>query len=186
MSIELCFGQRIDESCGLVEPWLTHGALDWIKQQNWEDKTVFMFGAGLGDAWLARRCGFLYVVERNSEWLERASGICSSNNVSNIEYLHRPCNDACGENEYYCEIPQGVSPDVVINDDAYRYEVIEMVVNRLKRPVVLITDNWQQDYVFMCQKAVDILSGFDSIIFEQHDHKDHQGNKWKTSIHFIV
>lgn len=178
----LSFGQRVDETNGLVECWFTHGALDWIKQQDWSDKVVWMFGAGLGDAWLAKRCKWLHVVERDMDWLLMCSEKKGTNNIQNLTYYHRPCNDSSGMDEMYCYIP--IDVDVVINDDAYRYEVIKTALS-LKRPLTLITDNWQQDYVFICPSAVVLLEDFENLIFEQEDHQDHEGNKWKTAIHFI-
>jgi len=183
--MELSFGQRIDPENGLVECWFTHGALDWIKQQDWSDKVVLMFGAGLGDAWLAKKCKLLYVVERNGEWLTKARNNCQENFVYNHVYCYRPCNDCSGEDEKYCAIPEGCEPDVIINDDAYRYEVIVKALS-MKRPLFLITDNWQQSYVFICPAAEELLKDYESLIFEQTDHLDNDGvNKWKTAIHFI-
>lgn len=183
MSQNLSFGQRVDDSVGLVECWFTHGALDWIKQQDWSDKVVWMFGAGLGDAWLAKRCKWLHVVERNDAWLLNAESLSKKyNQVQNITYHFRPCNDCTGQDEMYCEITEQV--DVIINDDAYRYEVIEKALT-LQRPLILVVDNWQQDYVFICPSAEVVLRDYERIIFEQHDHKDHEGNKWKTAIFFI-
>ena len=110
----LSFGQRVDEENGLVQCWFTHGALDWIKKQDWSEKTVLMFGAGLGDAWLAKRCKMLYVVERNEEWLNTARNNCLQNGVHNHVYCYRPCNDSSGMDEMYCAIPEGIKPDIFI------------------------------------------------------------------------
>ena len=176
---ELSFGQRIDAENGLVECWFTHGALDWIKQQDWTDKIVWMFGAGLGDAWLAKRCKKLYVVERNQEWLMRMNNFCHLNHITNIEYVYRPCNDCNGMDEMYCDIP--FHADVVINDDAYRYEVIEKALT-LPRPLILVVDNWMQDYVFLCPKGEEILKNFKQEIYPCTTHTDHEGNCWKTAI----
>lgn len=183
MSAELSFGQKIDDN-GLIMPWLTHLALDEISSIDLSDKIVLMFGAGLGDAWLAKRCKKLYVVERNGEWLMKAAEICQMNVVDNIEYLHRPCNDCSGMDEYYCQIPEGVRVDVLINDDAYRFEVIVKALT-LPRPLVLITDNWMQDYVFLCPKGEELLKDFEHTIYPCTTHTNHEGNCWKTAIHYL-
>lgn len=180
---ELSFGQRKDDN-GLIQCWFTHGALDEIIKMDLSDKVVLMFGAGLGDAWLAKRCKKLYVVERNAEWLMKAADICQMNNVTNIEYIHRPCNDCSGMDEYYCEIPEGLKVDVLINDDAYRYEVIVKALT-LPRPLILITDNWMQDFVFYCPKGEELLNDFEHKIFPCTTHTNHEGNCWKTAIHFL-
>src|ERR1700749_3025258 len=118
--MELSFGQKIED--GLVMPWFTHGALDEIKSMDLSDKIVWMWGSGLGDAWLAKRCRTLVVVERDAEWLYKSQGICLNNAVGNVIYLHRPCNEGSGFQDMYCDIPNDIKPDVFIVDDAYRYE----------------------------------------------------------------
>jgi hypothetical protein len=180
MSNDLSFGQRIDN--GLIECWFTHGALDWIKQQNFSDKIIWMFGAGLGDVWLAKRCKELHVVERSSEWLSKCVENKVNNKADNLTYHFRPCNDCSGMDEMYCEIP--IYVDVVIDDDAYRYEVIEKALT-LKRPLILIVDNWMQDYVFYCPKGEELLKNFEQKIFPCTTHTDHEGNCWKTAIFYL-
>lgn len=176
---ELSFGQRIDEANGLIECWFTHGALDWIKQQDWTDKIVWMFGAGWGDIWLSKRCKELHVVERNAEWIYKAQELAVPNGVTNLFYYHRPCNDCSGMDKEYCEIP--IKVDVVINDDAYRYEVIEKALT-LPRPLTLIIDNYQQDYIFICPAAEEALKEFNIKCYIQPDHIDHDGRPWQTAI----
>lgn len=179
MDNQLSFGQRIDETNGLVECWFTHGALDWIKKQDWSDKIVWMFGAGRGDIWLAKRCKELHVVERNSEWIYRTQELAEANGVDNLFYHYRPCNDCSSMQDLYCEIP--IKVDVVINDDAYRYEVIEKSLT-LSRPLILVVDNWMQDFVFYCPKGEELLKDFSQKIFPCTTHTDHEGNCWKTAI----
>ena len=93
--MELSFGQKYDDN-GLVMPWFTHGALDEIKSMDLSDKNVLMFGAGLGDAWLAKRCKSLTVIERNEDWLYKAAENCGRNGAF-VNYIHRPCNDSDGK-----------------------------------------------------------------------------------------
>jgi hypothetical protein len=189
--MELSFGQRIDPENGLVELWLTHGALDWVKQQDWSGKIVWMFGAGLGDVWLSKRCKELHVVERNAEWIYKQQELAVPNGVDNLFYYHRPCNDCSGMDKEYCDIPIGV--DVIINDDAYRTEVCIVAVDYfMKRNIhghgggVLICDNWIQSYVWISPKAEETMKPFRLEVFEQADHADNDGvNKWKTAIFYV-
>lgn len=180
---ELCFGQRIDPENGLVECWFTHGSLDWIKHQDWSDKNVLMFGAGMGDKWLAARCKTLVIIERKEDWYSK----CASNAAANTQYIFRPCNDGSGQADYYTEIPDWFKPDVIINDDAYRTEVCEVAVNYFKsnQNGILVCDNYDQDYVWISPKAINILEPFNKHIHPQLDHTDHEGKCWKTAIIFI-
>lgn len=180
--MELYEWHKVDDD-GLVMPWLTHPSLEEIKRMDLSYKIVWMWGAGMGDAWLAKRCEKLYVVERNSEWLYKSQEMCQMNNIQNITYFHRPCNDCSGMDGMYCEIPDGIIPDVFIVDDAYRYECIVMALEF--SPCTLIVDNWWQDYIFMCPAATELLKDYEQKIFEQEDHKHHEGNKWKTAVFYI-
>lgn len=180
---ELSFGQRIDPENGLVECWFTHGALDAIKSMDLSDKVVWMFGAGKGDAWLAKRCKWLHVVERDFQWYIFGKDTnVKYGDIRNLTYHYRPCNDCSGMDEMYCDITEDV--DVVINDDAYRYEVIEKALT-LPRPLILITDNWMQDYVFYCPKGELLLRDFKQNIYPCTAHTNHEGNCWKTAIHYL-
>ena len=170
---DLSFGQRIDPENGLVELWLTHGALDAFKKMDLSDKIVWMWGSGMGDAWLNARCKELHIVERNHDWLEKA--------VFGPRYYFRPCNEGSGAQDMYCEIPDNVRPDVFIVDDAYRYECILKALEY--KPCTLIVDNFMQAFVFMCPSAVEALKEYEGVLYEQEDHMDHDGiNKWKTGI----
>lgn len=173
---ELSFGQRIDPENGLVECWFTHGALDAIKQMDLSNKVVWMWGAGLGDKWLASRCAELHIVERDHLWMPREPASVMRNTM----YHHRPCNEGSGAQDMYCDIPIGIHPDVFIVDDAYRFECILKAIQHA--PCTLIVDNWQQDYVFMCPAAEEALKAWQGKIFTQEDHKDHEGHPWKTGI----
>lgn len=175
--MNLSFGQRIKD--GLIQPWLTHGALDAIEEMDLSNKVVWMWGAGLGDAWLAKRCKFLFVVERNQEWLLKAQDVCGLNGITNVSYLYRPCNDCNGQDEMYCEVD--VSPDVIIVDDAYRYECIVKALS-MPRPLTLIVDNFNQDFVFICPAAVELMKEFKGDFYIQADHTNHEGRPWQTAI----
>lgn len=185
---QLCDFQIHDKENGLVMPWFTHGCLNWIKSQDWSEKIVVMFGAGLGDAWLAKRCKYLIVVERNAEWLAKSHNICKDNGVTNVTYHYRQCNDSDGMADFYLQLPPH-QIDVIINDDAYRTEACLMAVDYFKgKGGIFICDNWYQSYVWLSDRSVEIMRPYldDALIFEQEGHTDHDGiNKWKTAIFFI-
>ncbi len=188
MTPQLYEWQKIDKENGLIMSWFTHDSLAEIKKMDFRNKVVFSFGGGFGDCWLAKRCKQLYVVERVGDWIIKASEICQENGVNNIQYFHRPCNDSSGNEVEYCEIPNGISPDVIISDDAYRTEVVEMAIKHFKNKEgggILICDNWWQDMVWKSPAAVEMIEPFEKKIFPQKDHTDHQGECWKTLIAYI-
>lgn len=183
-STSLNFGQRIDPENGLIESWFTHGALDEIKAMDLSDKIILMYGAGMGDVWLSKRCKELHIIERNPEWAID----CEAKKQPNMAYYFRPCNDSSGMDKYYLEIPNGLKPDIIISDDAYRTEAVEEAIKYFKQKEgggILICDNWWQDYVWLSPKAIEMAEPFEKHIHAQTDHKDHSGNCWKTAIIFI-
>jgi hypothetical protein len=183
MTNELVEWQRVCPKTGMVQPWLTHGFLDWADQQDWSDKTIIMFGAGLGDAWLAKKCRLLYVVERNTEWLAKAESEVQRHSLNNVKYVYRPCNDCDGKQEYYCQLIEGVDVDIIINDDAYRTEICELAVNYFKgRGGLLIADNFNQDFVWISPTAIEIMEPYKETerVFLQPEHTNHEGRQWNT------
>lgn len=180
----LSFGQRVDPENGYVQCWFTHPALDELISMDLSDKVVWVWGAGRGDLWLSKRCKKLYVVEREQEWIYKNVEIQQANGVDNVEYLYRPCSEGdVTKYEYYTEIPEGIRPDVIIVDDIMRYECILKALEY--KPCILIVDNWQQDYVFLCPAAEEALKDYTNHVHIQVDHKDHSGNPWKTLIGYI-
>lgn len=185
----LSFGQRIDPESGLVESWFTHGALDRIKMHDLSGREILQYGSGLGDVWLSRRCKKLISIERDLVWADKVYELFSENFIDNARIEKRPCNDCCGMDEYYTAFPEDMlTPDVIIVDDAYRYECIVKAVEYSKvagKKIMLIVDNWMQDYVFICPAAEELLKGHTQDIFPQHDHEDHEGNRWQTAIFYL-
>lgn len=188
--MELSFGQRIDPQNGLVESWLTHGALDEIKSMDLSDKVIWMFGAGMGDIWLAKRCKHLHIVETVDEWIYKEQILISANKIDNITHHYRPCADSSGEQEMYCHIPNDIQVDIIINDANYRTEVVEMAIKYFKQKKgggILICDNYWQDYVWKSPIAIEWLEPFEKHIHSQSDHThfEEEGCEWKTAIIFI-
>jgi len=181
---ELVEWQIIDPDNGMVMPWFTHDFLKWMKAQDWKNKTVLMFGAGMGDAWLGNHCRLLYVVERNREWLDKAKAYCDSRGITNVNYIYRPVNDCEGRHEEYLDLGGEDIFDVIINDDAYRTECCQMAVDyftKRDKGGIFICDNWVQSFVWLSPKAEEIMKPYEVHAFEQKDHTNNDGvNKWKT------
>lgn len=174
----LSFGQRKDPENNLVECWFTWGALDWIKQQDWSDKNIIMYGGGLGNKWLSQRCKNLVVIERDGNWIT---------NDGAYSCIYRPCNDSSGQDEFYLAFPDGFEPDIIISDDAYRTEAVFMAIEYFKSKGggILICDNFDQDFVWDSPVAVEALMKFENNIYPCTTHTDHNGKCWKTAVIFI-
>lgn len=178
MTTELCFGQKIDPENSLVMPWFTHPALDEICKWDLKNKKVLEYGAGASTLWWGNKCKEVYSIEANSDWFL----IVNNQKPLNVGISFRPCNE--GDQTYidfYTSIPSDFIPDIVVVDGILRYECILKAL-ALPRPLILIVDNWQQDYVFICPAAEEAMRGFVGQFYVQPDHKDHEGRPWTTAI----
>ena len=182
---ELVEWQIIDQDNGLVMPWFTHPFLNWMKKQDWSDKTLLMFGAGMGDAWLGKKCRMVYIVERSREWLDKSKAYCEANGITNVQYIYRPVNDCDGKEREYLDLGGEDIFDIIINDDAYRTECCQVAVDyftKRGKGGIFICDNWIQSFVWLSPKAEEIMQPYEAHVFEQIDHTNNDGvNKWKTA-----
>lgn len=199
----LCFGQRYDEELGILEPWYTNPAMDVIKTWDLKDKIIMEWGMGASTIWWAKRAKLVLGVDHNYEWFTEVSNDLNANGLitkANIAYIQTHEGDNSTQRDKYVkhfeennkiiteQYPQ-FKPvekiDIAIVDGIHRYECAEYAVKVLK-PEILIIDNWQQAFIFMCPAAVDLLKDYRCEIFTQENHEDHDGvNKWKTGIWYL-
>lgn len=175
----LSFGQRIDPTNGLVEPWLTNPAMDMIKTWDLAGKKVLEWGAGSSTLWWACKCKEVYSIEANEGWYTTVHNKMPAIGCS-ISF--RPVNEGDQTKiEYYTEIPEHFNPDIVVVDGILRYECMLKALT-LPRPLTLIVDNWQQDRVFICPAAEELMKEYEGKFYIQPDHTDHEGRPWCTAI----
>lgn len=185
--MELCEFQKIDPTNGLVYPWLTHPALEVISKWNLDGMSVLEYGGGFSTLWWGDKCKEVVTIETNEEWLRIIDSelMGCHGHYGNIKLYHRQCNEGDQSKiDYYTEIPDGFIPDIVVVDGILRYECILKALT-LPRPLVLIIDNWQQDYVFICPAAEDALRDYEGQLYVQPDHKNHEGRPWTTAIFYL-
>jgi len=189
MNTELCFGQRIDPELGILEPWYTNPAMDKIKTWDLSDKIVVEYGGGASTLWWCKKAKYVYTVDHNGEWWVSIGQMLLSNGVegkSTNMYVQTHEGDNTDERDRYVKpvFLNDVKPNIVIVDGVHRYECAEYAVKVLK-PEILIIDNHQQDYVFMCPSLDVLLEGVRMERFIQPDHTDHSGNPWATAIFYL-
>ncbi len=198
---QLCFGQRYDEELGILEPWYTNPAMDVIKTWDLSDKIVMEWGMGSSTKWWAKKAKLVLGVDHNYEWFEKVSNDLYTNGLIgkvNISYIKTHEGDNSEQRDNYIEhwrkinelIIEGTEfnpvphPNICIVDGIHRYECAEYAVKVLK-PEILIIDNHQQDYVFMCPALDELLKGVKMERFIQPNHTDHSGNPWATAIFYL-
>jgi len=183
----LCDFQRFDPTNNLVEPWLTHPALDVIKSWDLSDKLVLEWGSGLSTVWWANKCKHVMSIETDPIWFAEINKRLMADDLINKTNLFcRNVNEGDQSKiDFYTEIPAWYNPNIVLVDGVLRYECILKALT-LPRPLTLIVDNWQQDYVFICPAAEKALEGFTGNVYIQPDHTNHEGNPWATGIWSIT
>lgn len=175
--------QRFDPTNNLVEPWLTHPAMDVIKTWDLEDMNVLEWGSGLSTVWWADKCRYVYSIEADQKWFADVVHLKNEKGLDKKAEIHyRNVHEGDQTKiDFYTEVPKWYTPDIVIVDGILRYECILKALTFL-RPLTLIVDNWQQDYVFICPAAEEALKDFEKKVYIQPDHKDHEGRPWATAI----
>lgn len=186
----LCFGQRFDPELGILQPWFVHGALDRIMQMDLSDKKVLEFGGGSSSLYWAMKCKEVYTIDTNPDWAANIQDTINQHGLSSKFRLElRQVNEGDQSRvEEYIKIPEGFEPDIIVNDGILRTEVCQLAIDYFtkKGGGTLICDNWYQAWVWLSPKAVEIMSPYESEIYEQADHTDNDGvNKWKTAIFYI-
>lgn len=172
----LDYAQKVDPNTGLVMPWYTHGALDDIQGMDLEDKVVFEWGGGCSTFWWSRVCKRVYTTEAHQEWADWIGTVARSRGFDNVSVTRR-WPDPLDE---YLKMPDE-RVDIVCIDGSARTECLEKALT-LPRPLTIIFDNWQQDGVYLDEKAEEMMSRFSGRFYIQADHKDHQGRPWQTAI----
>lgn len=175
--------QRFDPTNGLVEPWLTHPALDVIKSWDLFDKRVLEWGSGLSTLWWADKCARIMSIEANGKWFGDIHSLLLEKGLKHkADIIYRPTQEGDqSRTAFYTEVPAWFNPDIVVVDGVLRYECILKALE-LPRPLTLIVDNWQQDYVFICPAAEEALRSFTGNVYVQPDHTNHEGRPWATAI----
>ncbi len=185
---ELCFGQKIDPELGVLFPWYTHGALDRINFMDLSNKVVFEYGGGASTIWWAIKAKKVIGVDHNQEWFYKTDAELCARGVemkTRLYWVNTHEGDTKETRDLYVSCHNATEkPDIVIVDGVHRYECAEYAVKVLK-PEILIIDNHQQDYVFICPSLDILLEGVRMERFIQPDHKEHDGRPWATAIFYL-
>jgi hypothetical protein len=66
--------ERPMDANGAPYPWYTYPAIDYLRQLDFSDKTVFEYGCGQSTLFWAARAAGVVSVEHDAEWYERVRG----------------------------------------------------------------------------------------------------------------
>lgn len=175
--------QRKDKRSGLIQPWLTHPALDEIEKWDLFGKTVLEWGGGWSTVWWASRAKRVVTLENKAEWCAVLNHTFSLQLRSNGTVLHRTWLEVAA-NPIPEECPR---PDIAVVDGVARDECV-MAALKLPRPLILICDNWRQDEAWpTAPETIKAMEPYESCgeFFVQENHKPGFGNKWTTAIWWL-
>jgi hypothetical protein len=114
-------------------PWYSYPAIEYLRQLDVSDKSVFEYGSGNSSIFWAQRCKRLVCAEDDREWYDKIK----SKLPRNVEYLLVQEKD-----DYVKAIHRDPGQfDVIIIDGNHRYECAAEAVKKLKSDGFIILDN---------------------------------------------
>lgn len=181
--------QWLDESCGLWYPWYTLPALEEISKWDLKEKVVLEYGGGKSTLWWREKAKKVVTVEANESWLKMIDHELRGARESNCTLLYCPINegDQLRKFEYInAADPLNHSYDIVVVDGILRTECLEKGISLLsERGGKIIADNFDQSYVWISPKAIEIMQPYKAEYHVQRDHTNHDGKPWQTVIFTI-
>jgi hypothetical protein len=121
------------DSSGEPIPWYSYPAIEYIKQLDFSEKTVFEFGSGNSSRFWANRCRSLVAVEDDETWYDKIR----TQLPTNVDYRYIEDRD-----EYINSISGSSDPyDVVIIDGSYRLACVTPALAKLRDDGFVILDN---------------------------------------------
>lgn len=159
------------DSNGNPIPWYSYPAIEYIKQLDFSDKSVFEYGSGNSTRFWAERCKKLVSVEDNREWFDKIK----TKIPATVEYLFFE-----HKNEYIESIRQFPNEfDFIIIDGSYRYDCAVEALKKLRNDGFIILDNsdWKE-------KTSKLLRDADLIEVDMAGFGPINGYTWTTSFYF--
>ena len=152
-------------------PWYTYPAIEYLRQLDFSDKTVFEYGSGNSTLFWSECCKKLVSVEDDRKWYDKIRRKVASDKVKyhlfeeSQEYIRsiRSCPDDF---------------DIIIIDGNYRYDCAVESLGKLKHDGFIILDNsdWEENTSKLLRESdlIEIdMAGFGPI----------NGYTWTTSFY---
>jgi len=153
--------QYKDTEClGLVMPWYTLPALEWLKSQDTKNWKVFEFGTGYSTIWWLLNCRDLRGVESNKEWANAIGSYFINNKES---YVNASGGDS---GEYNCIIVDGID----------REECVRNCLDNIRSGGFLIIDNFESEN-YDASQTDELLKDWPVVLHHQPNH-----SVWVTAI----
>jgi hypothetical protein len=155
---------------GSCIPWYTYPAIEYLRNLDFTDKTVFEYGSGNSTLFWADRVKRIVSVEDNADWFNKIN----LKRKSNSELLLRP-----SKHEYIHAIHEKNDIyDIVITDGNHRPECARQLEGRVHDNGMVMLDNsdWFKNTARFIREA------FDFIEVDFHGFGTVNGYTWTTSL----
>ncbi len=161
-----------DTETGLIMPWYTLPALQWLKKQDISSWCVFEYGAGYSTIWWRVNARMNFSVDHTKTWCAVAGyfkdSIYCDNKNDYIKSIETPINDInCDEESYDC----------IVVDGEWRLECAGFAMEYLNKGGYMIIDNYGQSEFPPTEVIDKLLEGWEKQVFKQPNHTD-----WCTAI----
>ncbi|MEJ7780595.1 MAG: class I SAM-dependent methyltransferase [Daejeonella sp.] len=152
-------------------PWYTYPAIEYIKQLDFSDRSVFEFGSGNSTVFWAKRCKKAASIEDNREWYNKMTHELPAN----VEYKLIP--DKADYVDSINQFSEGF--DIIIIDGNHRFECTVEALKKLNSDGIIILDNsdWHE-------KSAKLLRDADLIEVDMAGFGPINGYTWTTSFFF--
>jgi len=134
----ICAWECVD-SKGQQIPWYTYPAIEFLKQLDFSNKTIFEYGSGNSTIFWSKICKNIVSVEDNKQWFDKISNSISRN----VTYFFESDKDK------YVNLPIALKKkfDVIIVDGSYRAECAAVAARCLEEDGFIILDNsdWYEE-----------------------------------------
>lgn len=150
-------------------PWYTYPAIEYLKQLDFTNKTIFEWGSGYSSLFWAKRAKEVVSVESDKKWFN----IINKNKFNNLKIIF------CEKKDDYIKaiINQNKKFDVIVIDGEYRYECAKNAIKCLADGGMIILDN--SDWF---PKTIEILRSYGLIQIDFNGFGPINNYTWTTSI----
>ena len=145
---------------GIMMPWYTRPALEWLDKQNLRGKLVFEYGCGASSLWYLSRGCVVNGVDTKREWCFHGQKITA-------------------DRQAYTFLPNIPDFDIIAIDGDFRDDCTEFALRALRSGGFLIIDNYKQATADLLDwpKTDALIKNMDQWLYKEESHED-----WKTLI----
>ena len=136
-------------------PWMTFGAIDWLKKNATKKYKVFEWGSGGSSLYWAKNVEYVCSVEHNAQWYNQVAKLLAGSGFNNYDYkLMQPKYDDDKDNkisdfteknfEMYCRTIESFPDnyfDLIIIDGEARLDCARLAMEKIKDSGHIILDN---------------------------------------------